>query len=245
MLGRRSFVVLLSLSIATAGCAGFSAEQLDQILRGDGPLDESTVAAGLKEALRIGTRRATDSTSQLDGFYRNALIRIVMPEQYQGVAKTLRQVGFGGKLDEFEIAMNRAAEKASGEAVDVFWTAITSMSIADAFAILNGNETAATDYFRRRTSAELHGRFQPIVINKMEAVGVYNIYNDLIGRYNQLPVEKPPAVNLEEYITTHAVDGIFTMLAGEEKKIREDPVARTTDLLRKVFGSKDKEPQIE
>lgn len=245
MTARRSLVIFLLLPLVVAGCAGLGAEQLDQILRaGDaGGLDEATVAAGLKEALKVGTERATDSTSKLDGFYGNAVIRIVMPEQYQGVAETLRRIGLGGKVDEFEVAMNRAAEKASGEAVSVFWSAITQMTIADAFAILNGGETAATDYFRQRTAVTLHARFEPIVVQKMETVGVYRTYNDLIERYNQLPVEKPPPVDLDEYITSKAVDGIFVVLSGEEKRIREDPAARTTELLRRVFGAKSSEAQ--
>lgn len=233
---RLTLLPALALLVALAGC---NAAQIGEILRtGDGPLDEATVAAGLREALKVGTERATESTSRVDGFYGNTLIRIAIPEQYQGVASTLRQIGFGARVDEFEVAMNRAAEKASAEAVSVFWSAITSMTIADAFAILNGGETAATDYFRRRTASELHQRFHPIVVDKMELVGVYNLYNDLTERYNQLPVEKPAAIDLDEYITGRAVDGIFTMLAGEERKIRENPAARTTALLRRVFGSR-------
>ena len=230
--------ILLPLALAVV--MGCNAAQIGEILRtGEGPLDEATVAAGLREALKVGTDRATESTSQVDGFYGNLLIRIAIPEQYQGVASTLRQIGFGGKVDEFEVAMNRAAEKASAEAVSVFWSAITSMTIGDAFAILNGGQTAATDYFRNRTAAELHRRFHPIVVTKMEAVGVYRLYNDLTERYNQLPVEKPQPVDLDEYITSRAVDGIFVMLADEEKRIRENPAARTTALLRRVFGSRD------
>lgn len=235
---RRLVVLLLLISVVAAGCAGFDAGTLDGILKtGEGPLDEPTVAAGLREALRVGTQRATDSTSRVDGFFGNALIRIAVPQQYRGVASTLRDLGLGSKVDEFELSMNRAAEAASGEAFAVFRTAIARMTIADAFAILGGGKTAATDYFREQTAAELKRRFQPIVSEKMEAVGVYRVYNDLTARYDQLPVEKPPAVDLDEYITGRAVDGIFTVLAGEEQRIREDPVARTTALLRKVFGA--------
>jgi hypothetical protein len=207
------------------------------MLGDDGALDESTVAEGLKEALRVGTERSTASTSKLDGFYKNAMIRIVTPEQYDGVAKTLRSFGMGSYVDDFERSMNRAAERASGEAIDVFWSAITQMSIPDAFGILNGGETAATDYFRRTTTASLTARFQPIVTASMEEVGVYNIYNDLVAKYNQLPIEKPEAVDIDDYVTARTIDGIFTVLEGEEKRIREDPAARTTELLRKVFGN--------
>jgi len=221
--------------LLVTGC--FNAGALDKVFRDDGALDESTVAAGLKEALRVGTERSTESTSKLDGFYKNALIRIALPEEYAGVAKTLNSIGMRSYVDDFERSMNRAAERASGEAIDVFWSAITEMTISDAFGILNGGETAATDYFRRTTTASLTARFQPIVTAKMEEVGVYNIYNDLVAMYNQLPIDKPEAVDIDDYVTARTVDGIFSILEGEEKRIREDPAARTTELLRKVFGN--------
>jgi len=232
-----SVKIVVAAALLLTGC--INAGTLDRVLRDGGALDESTVAAGLKEALRIGTERSTASTSKLDGFYKNALIRIALPEEYNGVAKRLRNFGMGSYVDDFERSMNRAAERASGEAVDVFWSAITQMSIPDAFGILNGGETAATDYFRRTTTSSLTARFQPIVIASMEEVGLYNIYNDLVAKYNMLPIDKPEAVDIDDYVTSRTVDGIFTVLEGEEKKIREDPAARTTDLLKKVFGNKE------
>lgn len=216
--------------------ACIDAGTLDKVLTGGGALDEETVARGLREALHIGTERATASTSKKDGFYRNPVIRIALPEQYDGLAKTLKDFGLGSYVDDFERSMNRAAERASGEAIDVFWSAITQMSIPDAFGILNGGPTAATGYFRRTTSASLSARFRPIVRQSMEEVGVYNLYNNLIAKYNQLPVDKPEAVDIDEYVTGKTVSGIFSVLEGEEKRIREDPAARTTELLERVFG---------
>ena len=233
----RSISIRIIATAALLATACINAGTFDKVLRDDGALDEPTVAAGLKEALRIGTERATVSTSSLDGFYENALIRIALPEQYDGVAKTLKNFGRGSYVDDFERSMNRAAERASGEAIDVFWPAIEQRSISEAFGILNGGETAATDYFRRKTTASLTARFQPIVTAKMEEVGVYNIYNGLVAKYNQLPIDKPEAVDIDDYVTARTVDGIFTVLEEEEKRIREDPAARTTALLRKVFGS--------
>lgn len=227
--------ILAMVAVLLAGC--FNAETLDRVLRGDDVLDEATVAAGLKEALRIGTERSTASTSSPGGFYENALIRIALPEEYDGIARTLRRVGMGSYVDDFERSMNSAAEHASGEAVDVFWPAIKQMSIADAFGILNGEQTAATDYFRRTTTASLTARFQPIVTAKMETVGVYNAYNKLVKQYDQLPFDKPEAVDIDEYVTARTVDGIFSVLEGEERRIREDPAARTTALLKRVFGN--------
>lgn len=226
--------ILVLGGILLGGCAGYGLDSINRAL--EKPLDSETVAAGLKEALRIGTERSTNQTSAFDGFYGNALIRIALPEQYDGAASTLRGFGLGSQVDDFEMSMNRAAEKASGEAVSVFWNAISNMTISDAFGILNGADDAATVYFRRQTGDELAARFQPIVINSMEAVGVYRVYDDLVAKYNLLPIPKPEAVDLDDYITTRTVDGIFAVLEGEEKKIRDDPAARTTELLRKVFG---------
>jgi hypothetical protein len=226
--------IVAVVALTAIGC--INAGTIGEMLGDDGALDEATVAAGLKEALEIGTERATASTSKFDGFYGNALIRIALPQQYDGVANTLRKLGMGSYVDDFERSMNRAAERASGEAVDVFWPVIKQMSITDAFGILNGGETAATDYFRRTTSATLTARFQPIVIASMEEVGVYNVYNDLVAKYNQLPIDKPEAIDIDDYVTDRTVNGIFSVLEGEEKRIREDPVARTTELLKKVFA---------
>ncbi len=200
-----------------------------------GPLDESTVVAGLKEALRVGTERTVASTSRPDGYLGNSLIRIPLPENLDRMSSALRAIGFASQVDALEVAMNRAAEQAAGEAKTVFWDSVRAMSIADAFAILNGGETAATDYFRAETSAPLLARFQPIVREKMGAVGLYNLYNDLAGRYAQLPFVTQPALDLDEYVSSRALDGLFTVLASEETKIRQDPAARTTALLRRVF----------
>jgi hypothetical protein len=200
-------------------------------------LDEQTVAAGLKEALRIATERTVTSTSTLDGFLGNALIRIVMPEQFETVAKTLRTVGLGKQVDELEVGMNRAAERAAGEATEVFLNAITQMTLQDATSILKGGENAVTNYFRTHTEESLHERFKPIVTDKMSEVGLYNVYNGLTDYYNKLPLVTSPALDLDEYVTQHALNGLFTVLGQEEKRIRTDPVARTTELLRRVFGS--------
>jgi len=202
-------------------------------------LDESTVASGLKEALRVGSERAVSLTSTEDGFLGNSLIRIAMPESLQKVSTTLRRVGMGSYVDEFEVAMNRAAESASGEAKGVFWEAITSMTLTDAMGILQGDNTAATDYFRDKTSAQLSDKFKPIVQDKMAEVGVYGYYTTLVNAYNALPFTSKPQFDLEQYIVDEAQDGVFTMLAVEEVKIRQDPAKRTTELLKKVFAAQD------
>lgn len=222
------------------GCAGIDPAVLETVLgtpsSSEAPLDEATVSRGLREALTVGVERTVERVSQLDGFNANPQIRIVLPGELQDMANLLRQVGFARQVDDFEATMNRAAEQASMEARQVFVDAILGMTIADAFGILRGGETAATDYLERRTSNDLRQRFRPIIENKMQRLGVYRTYNRLADTYNALPSTRKPALRLDDYLTEEALDGLFHELAKEERKIREDPIARTTELLRRVFG---------
>jgi hypothetical protein len=237
-------LILLALVLNLAGCAelqnGSLGSDLLKVLSENGgaaPLDERTVAAGLREALQVGTERTVQSTARVDGFLGNALIRIAVPPEFAGAANTLRQVGLGSQVDALETAMNRAAEKASGEAREVFFDVLATMTLADAFAILRGGDHAATDYFRTRSTTALRSRFQPIVREKMAEVGLYRIYDQVSRSYAALPFSsRKPAVDMESYITNKGLDGLFSVLAGEEKKIRQDPAARTTALLRRVFS---------
>ncbi|MCH9646765.1 MAG: DUF4197 domain-containing protein [Deltaproteobacteria bacterium] len=238
----RLFTVLAILVVAasSSACSGIDPAVLETILGPpttgtEAPLDEATVDRGLREALRLGTRRAVDRTSAVDGFLANELIRLYLPEDLQRMADTLRQIGFRRQVDQLEVTMNRAAERASGEAVDVFIDAISAMSLRDVFGILRGGETAATDYLYSRTHDSLRGRFEPIVETKMSEVGLYQQYNRLSATYNALPLGQKPAVDLTDYITQEALDGLFEILGEEERRIREDPIARTTELLRRVF----------
>ncbi len=232
-------ILLLAVAVATSGCAELDPALIESVLEGvsqDQPLDEATVARGLREALRIGTGRAIERVGVRDGYLASRLIRIHLPEELETMAEALRKIGFRRQVDELEVAMNRAAEQAAGEALDIFGTAIGDLTIADAFAILRGGDTAATDYLRDQTTAPLRQRFEPIIANKMEKVGLYRTYNRLADAYNNLPLTRRPALDLEDYLTERALDGLFTTLAEEETRIREDPVARTTELLRKVFS---------
>lgn len=239
-LGVRSSILLAICVLAIASCSNVNLRSIEEVLNKNTPLDEATVVAGLKDALKVGTGRGVDATSTVDGFLGNALIRIALPEQFDDAAGLLRAAGFGQKVDELEIAMNRAAERASGEARDVFWDAIMRMSVTDAFGILRGEDNAATLYFRDQTEPELRRRFEPIVDEKMEEVGLYRVYEDIAGYYDRLPMVERPALDLKDYVTDNALDGLFTVLAEEEKRIREDPLARSTELLRRVFGSEGK-----
>ncbi len=231
-------VLLVSMMLlSSTSCANLDTQAVFEAIAGSAALDEATVAAGLREALEVGTDRTVASTSTVDGFLGNVLIRITLPEEFDEMASLLRGIGFDDQVDDLEIAMNRAAERASGEARDVFWDSIRSMSIADAFGILRGPDDAATDYFRQRTESELQTRFSPIVQDKMTEVGLYRIYEELSGYYERLPFVEKPALDLEQYITDSALEGLFTILAQEEARIRKDPLARSTNLLKRVFSS--------
>ena len=244
MNGDRQKVVFFSLmfliSLFIGGCAEFKDISIDEIFqspRGQkSGLDEKTVGAGLKDALRVGTERAVYRTSKTDGFLANKLIHIALPEEFDSVAAALRTIGLGNQVDSLEMAMNRAAERASGEAKAVFWDAVTRMTLYDVYGILNGGETAATDYFRAKTSDSLRNRIHPIVVGKMGEVGLYKLYNQIITTYNTLPLVSKPAINLEDYVTEKTLDGLFIIIAQEEQQIRKNPAARTTKLLQEVFG---------
>jgi hypothetical protein len=204
-------------------------------------LSESRIASGLQEALKVGTENAVLDTGRVDGFLMNKAIKILMPRPLQSIEQPLRLVGYGPQIDEFVVSMNRAAEKAAPFAKEIFWDAIGQMTFDDARKILNGNDTAATDatdYFKAKTSKKLHAAFRPQVETVMANVGVTRQYNDLIGRYQSVPFAKSVTFDIDQYVTEKTTDGIFYVVAQEEKKIRTNPAARATDLLKEVFGSR-------
>lgn len=199
-------------------------------------MDEGTVVKGLKEALATGTDRAVKAVSKQNGYFGNQLIKIAMPEKIQNVANILGKVGFQKQVDDFVLSMNRAAEKAAPQAAGHFATALKEMSFEDAKGILKGGNTSATEYFKKKTSEKLYNDFKPVVSKSMGEVGVTRNYQEMMGKYEALPLVDKQSLDLDHYVTNKSLDGLFTMLGEEEKKIRTNPVARTTDLLRKVFG---------
>ena len=234
---RCTLTALLFLALAgLPGCAGMNMDMLEGVLNNELSLDEATVADGLREALEVATDRSVGQVSSVDGFLGDAMLRIVVPKKFETVASSLRKIGLGSEVDAFETSMNRAAERASAEVRPVFWNEIRQLSIADAFGILNGGEEAATQYFRGRTEDELRARFTPIVQEKMEEVGLYRIYGELAARYNAIPLVNSPAMDLDSYVVDGTLDGLFLVLGQEEAKIRKDPAAQTTALLKRVFG---------
>jgi len=201
-------------------------------------LSGEEVVSGLKEALTIGAEKATESASELGGFNRNELIRIPFPEEARDVKALALKVGMSKQVEEFEETMNRAAEKASAEAVDVLVNAVSSMTIKDGFEILNGTDTAATHYLRESTTAELTKKFTPIVDKAIDEVDLTRYWQPLASTYNKNPFKKEEInPDLTSYVTAKALDGLFTLIKQEEKSIRENPEARVTELLKKVFGN--------
>jgi hypothetical protein len=201
-------------------------------------LSDVKIGSGLKEALQIGTENAVSFTGKKDGYFMNQAIKILMPEKLRTFEKGLRAVGYGPQVDEFVLSMNRSAEKAAPFAKQIFWDAIRAMTFEDVKKILSGNDTAATDYFKGKTTSNLTDVFKPIVSNAMNEVGVTRQYKELVGRYESIPFVKKESYDLDQYVVTKALDGLFHMVGEEEAKIRKNPTARTTDLLKEVFGSK-------
>lgn len=217
--------------------------QLDKLFKGLGGgtgsgLSDVKIGSGLQEALKVGTENAVVQTGGVDGFLMNKAIKILMPKNLQTIEKPLRMVGYGPQIDEFVVGMNRAAEKAVPFAKEIFWDAIGQMTFDDARKILAGDDTAATDYFKAKTSKKLHAAFRPSVETVMNEVGVNRQYNELIGRYQSVPFAKNIAFDVNQYVTEKATDGLFYVVGQEEKKIRTNPAARVTDLLKEVFGRK-------
>jgi len=208
-----------------------------KILGGEKGLTNDEIVKGLKEALEIGTSTAVKTVSKTDGYLKNPLIKIPLPENVQKVEKLLQATGFGNQVDEFELSMNRAAERAAPEAKNIFWDAIKQMTFTDAGEILEGQDNAATLYFKDKTSGRLQEIFKPITHQAMSEVGATSHYQSLDNKIKTIPFADKMSFDLDQYVTDKALDGLFLMLAEEEKKIRQDPAARATDLLKKVFGS--------
>lgn len=203
-----------------------------------GELSEGKIIEGLKEALKIGTGNAVNIVSQVNGYYKNPEIKIPLPGAVQRVKKVLNLAGYGSKVDEFEVSMNRAAEQAAPKAKNLFWDTIKGMSFADARKILNDRDNEATLYFKEKTQDRLTETFKPIVHRSMSQVGATRLYQDIDSKVRTIPFTDPLRFDLDQYVTDRALKGLFFMLAEEERKIRQDPAARVTDLLKEVFGHK-------
>lgn len=232
------FLLPLFLILSTPQCSsgGFVDDLIKEATKPQGT-SETDYVAGLKEALDIGTKNAVSSVSREDGYFKNLNIKIPVPDELESAEKLLRKVGMGDRVDAFVLTMNRAAETAAPQALDIFLGAIRDMTVVDAYGIVKGDETAATSYFQGKTSGSLYGLFKPVVTESMGQAGVVRSYKKMMDKYNSIPFVKKIDVDIEDYVTDEALDGLFFMVGEEEKKIRKDPAARVTELLEEVFGN--------
>ncbi len=201
-------------------------------------LSNEEVIKGLREALSIGTNNSSGNASKMDGYLKNARLFIPWPEEAKDMREKLIKLGMTKKVEEFETSLNRAAEEAAKKAGSVFLDAITKMSVSDGFAILKGADTAATNFLRKTSYSPLYTQFLPIVKEAIAKVKVTSYWNPLVTKYNKIPGVKKQNPDLNDYVTKKAANGLFVLIADEEAKIRKDPMARVTDLLKKVFGAK-------
>lgn len=233
---RRSYLLLLVVLI---GC---TSAQINQAISdfgkagGDSRPTSSEVAEGLKEALLKGVSVGADRLSQADGYFKNPEIKIPFPPDTKKVEDRLRQVGMGDQVDRFVATLNHGAEEAAKEAKPIFISAIQQMTIEDAWGILKGQQDAATQYLKRTTSVQLKDKFKPVIKNSLDKVSATKYYGDLVGTYNKIPLVEKVNPNLDDYATDLAIQGLFVMIAKEEQNIRKDPLARTTDILKRVFA---------
>lgn len=206
-------------------------------INGKKPLSNDEIIAGLKEALNVGSNNAAASASKTDGYFKHPVIKIPFPQEAQQMENSLRSIGMDKQVDEFVMTLNRAAEEAAKQAAPIFIDAIKHMTITDGLNILKGSDTAATGYLRKTTSSQLHDQFKPVIRSATQKVDVTRYWNPLVTAYDRIPFVTRVNPDLEEYITQRALLGLFYLVSQEETKIRKDPMARVTDILKRVFGN--------
>jgi hypothetical protein len=237
------FLIAVSFTATTQaqGLKGLLNKAKDAVANKQGTgLSTDEIVSGLKEALVQGSQKGSNALSQVDGFFTNAALKILLPPEAQKVETTLRKVGLGKQVDDAILSMNRAAEDAAKSAAPIFGNAIKQMSFQDAVGILKGGDTAATGYLRGKTNAELMAAFMPVIQSSLEKVNATKYWNTLITSYNKVNIlggGQKINPDLSAYVTDKALNGIFYQVAIEEKSIRKDPMARGTEILKKVFGN--------
>jgi hypothetical protein len=207
-----------------------------KVLNNSKGLTSDEIISGLKEALNVGTNNSTKKLSTIDGFFKDAAIKVLMPAEAQKVEKKLRAIGFGKQVDDAILSMNRAAEDAAKEATPIFLNAIKGITIQDGLGILKGSDFAATNFLKSRTASQLTEAFRPVIENSLQKVGATKYWNTVFATYNKFSAEKVNP-DLVAYVTEKALTGIFHQVSLEEQKIRKDPFARTSDILKKVFAN--------
>jgi Protein of unknown function (DUF4197) len=233
----KKIIITISL-VSLFSCAEMQqiANQLPGVLEQSGTVD---IAGGLKEALNNGISKQVTKLTAVDGFYKNEMVKILLPEELKKVDSGLRKIGLGNLADEGLKAINRTAEDAVKEATPIFVDAIKGMTFTDAKNILMGNESAATTYLQSSTSTALYGKFNPVIKTSFAKVGADKVWANIITKYNAIPLVKKVNPDLTDYVTNQAMSGVFKMVSVEEKNIRTNLSSRTSDLLKKVFAMQD------
>ncbi|PWL27238.1 DUF4197 domain-containing protein [uncultured Roseivirga sp.] len=232
---RNLYFVLMSLLVMSCSSQAQILEKAKGLLGGDAAFTKEEAANALKQALEQGTVKGVSVVSQVDGYLKNPEIKIPFPPEAENVEQKLRAIGLGNQVDEAVESLNRAAEDAASEAKDIFITAIKALTIQDAINIVKGEQDAATRFLERTTTAELTAKFSPIINSSLQKVNATKYWGDVMGTYNKIPFVKKVETDLTAYVTQKAIDGLFVMIANEELNIRQNPAARTTELLKKVF----------
>lgn len=233
---RKLFAFVLIFNLMS--CAELQ-QVVNQMPQGNPVISNADMAAGLRQALDFGIEKQVSKLTQTDGFYKNELVKILLPEELQKVDKALRDIGLSSLADEGIKALNRAAEDAVKEATPIFVDAVKNITFADAKNILLGNDDAATQYLTSKTQTALYDKFNPVIKNSFNKVGADKIWSNLITKYNSIPFTSNVNPDLTDYVTNEALQGVYTMIAVEEKDIRTKFTSRTTDLLKKVFALQD------
>ena len=224
--------LLIAVSLSTCTVQDIS-KALNSV--NSGTLTNSEIIQGLKEALNVGTNNSVASSSKVDGFFKNPIIKIPWPTDAATAETKLRALGFGTQVDKVVETLNHGAEEAAKSAAPIFLNAITNLTISDGLTILKGSNNAATEYLKTNTSAALKTAFLPTVKTALDKVEITKYWTPLTTTYNKIPLVTPINTDLNNYVTGKAIDGLFTLIASEELKIRTDPAARISDILKKVF----------
>jgi hypothetical protein len=230
-------ILLLSLASCKAQNIQGVINTVNSTINNNGTPNNDEVIQGLREALKVGTNNSTASASKVDGFFKNQSIKLLFPPEAKDMEQKLREIGMGGQCDKFIETLNRGAEEASKSAGSIFVDAITKLTITDGVKILKGADNAATQYLKDNTTTQLKTAFLPIVKAALDKVEITKYWNPLTTAYDKIPFVTKVNLDLNAYVTAKAIDGLFKLIADEEYKIRKDPAARITDILKKVFGS--------
>lgn len=231
-------IIPFFIAILLVSCAELQTV-VNQLPQQSGVLSQAQIGAGLREALDNGIKHQVSKLTATDGFYKNELVKILLPEELKGVDKTLRKIGLGSLADEGLKAINHAAEDAVKTSTPIFVDAVKNITFADAKNILLGEDNAATTYLKGNTNSALYSKFNPVIKNSFSKVGADKVWKNIITKYNSIPLVKKVNPDLTDYVTNKALDGVFTMIAVEEKDIRKKVNSRTSDLLRRVFALQD------